>query len=553
MSFLSRFSIASLARGTALVLLLALGVLTVSFLISRENMLEAEREWGVFQSQAMRKVELANQLRVEIGFGGLIHHFKNYLLRKEDGYKEEVFRRAEAVRILIDEYRKLEPNAVESQALDLILDMVNQNEGSMAVAASLFETGIPLEAIDAQVQFDEVPATWAMDALTEQALLEREAGEERLVAQLKQGIGRTTLLGISVVVAFAIGIALFLWVMRVSIGRLQRTTAALNTLARGEEDVKILYADEANEIGDLARAAVAFQASLRRIKESSEQLAASNEELNATNEELNATVEALEATMEKAIQAEKHASLGQLVTGVAHEINTPLGVAITSNSVIHTGIQHVLTQMDNERPSRKDVQRILQDMQEAGGMLERNLSRVADLVQSFRQVAADQHSEEPREVNLAEFLPLVARSLEAQINRDSIELFCNPPAEQPFRTLPGAVSQVLTQLTLNSLAHAFGEQSSGRIEIEARIDDTGQLELVYQDNGCGIPAEAISRIFDPFFTTSRGQGRAGLGLHVVFNLVTGALGGTIEAEEPPGGGVCFRIHIPQLGARAPAA
>ncbi len=540
MSPLSRFSLRSIAQTMALVLGAAVLVMAISFVLSRQNVVEVLGDWERYQTENLHKINIYNQMRVEVGFGGIIHHFKNYLLRKEETYREEVYRRSENLRALIREYRLMARTTDEQAALDTILGMVNHLEGSMAVAESLFETGILLEEIDAQVRFDEKPAMKAMDLLAEHALAERDRGAEELVGRLQRNIAQTTTLGLAVVITFTLTLLLFLLGMRAYLLRMEATGVALTALAAGDTDLKIRYADERNEIGDLARSAVSFQTALIRLHESSE-------EIEATNTQLASTVDQLEATMDKAIQAEKMASLGQLVAGVAHEINTPLGVAVTASTIVQSHCQELEKQFLANNLSKAKMARSLQALGEAGTMVVQNLDRAARLVRSFRQIAADQHSDTPRVISLSEYLSQIMDSLRSQVSGQNIRLSGTCENDDRFKCYPGVLSQVITQLVLNSLAHAFPDGRAGDIVLELSMcpEDSG-LEIECRDNGCGIPPESRELVFDPFYTTSRGSGRAGLGLHLVFNQVTTVLGGTIVCEPVVNGGTLFRVHVPAM-------
>ncbi len=531
---LSRFSFRTMARVVALILGLALLALAVSFQFSRQSIIEAEQEWLTYQQQSARKLDVYNRMRVEIGFGGLIHNFKNYLLRKEAYYRDEVYLRAQTLRDLVADYRKLAHGEAEAAALEIIEDVINQLEGSIAVAESLFETDIPLEAIDSQIAFDEVPAMWALDTLADVSLEEQSSGEQRLVNALRKNIERTTWLGIGIICAFAVAILMFLAAIRASVRRLEETTRAVNAIAGGQTGVEVQFTSERNEIGDLARGAVAFQHAMVQVQQ--------------TNEELQTMVQHLEATMEKAVQAEKLASLGQLVAGVAHEINTPLGVAVTACSVVAEETGRVLAEVGKDKPSRTTIQGAAQRLQEASRLMTDNLDRSSRLVSSFRRVAADQHNESVRAFDVYRFLEQVLDTLHSTIGNREIHIDLECPEGLRFTTYPGVLSQIITQLTLNSVEHAFEPDQPGRIRICLRLTTEGELELVYSDNGRGVSEEVMDRIYDPFYTTSRGKGRTGLGMHVVFNQVVKVLQGRISCERPETGGLLFRVVAPSMSA-----
>lgn len=278
------------------------------------------------------------------------------------------------------------------------------------------------------------------------------------------------------------------------------------------------------------------------------------ESLRALNAELEARVEArtaelrqsldeLRAAQAQLVQSEKMAALGSLVAGIAHEINTPLGIGVTAASHVELTVRALNERFARGELTRQDMEGFLGSATEACEMVLANLQRAADLVRSFKQVAVDQSSGERRRFSLKPYLEEVLRSLGPQLRRTRHEVLLDCPANLEIDSYPGAYSQVVTNLVLNSLSHGFDGVEQGRIEIEVRREGES-LRLRYRDNGRGIAPEHLPRIFDPFFTTRRGLGGSGLGLHVVYNLVTQTLGGTIECRSAPGEGVSFEIDLP---------
>ena len=172
-----------------------------------------------------------------------------------------------------------------------------------------------------------------------------------------------------------------------------------------------------------------------------------------------------------------------------------------------------------------------------------NLNRAAELIQSFKQVAVDQSSSELRQFQLAEYIQEILLSLRPKLKKTQIEVVVDCDPNIVIKSYPGAFSQIITNLVMNTLAHAYQPGEAGEVRIEARCQD-GRLYIDFSDDGCGIPKEHQGKIFDPFFTTKRGQGGSGLGMHIVYNLVSQQLGGRLSLSSEPGVGTRFTIDIP---------
>lgn len=266
-------------------------------------------------------------------------------------------------------------------------------------------------------------------------------------------------------------------------------------------------------------------------------------ELTRANEALHGTVKELRLAQRQLVDAEKMAALGGLVAGVAHEINTPLGISVTAASHLDGETRQLLDLIGRDALKRSDLDRYVGLARESAELILRNLRRADKLVRSFKQVAVDQGSEAPRHLLLAQYLDDILTSLRPVLKRSSHRVVVDCPADLGFVAQPGAIYQIITNLLMNSLTHAFAPGDVGEMRIEAaRHGDS--VQIVYSDNGRGMSEEARTRIFEPFFTTKRGQGGSGLGMHIVFNLVSQVLGGTIECDSAPGQGVYFGIRIP---------
>lgn len=291
------------------------------------------------------------------------------------------------------------------------------------------------------------------------------------------------------------------------------------------------------DISEQKRAA----AELERYREHLEELV---EERTLALQQANAE---LRQAMTQLVQSEKLAALGNLVAGIAHELNTPLGNARVVASALGDQVREFAAVLESGALRRSQLGEFLQRVREAVDLLERNSARAADLIGHFKQVAVDQTSMRRRRFDLAQTVEEVLITLRPTFRRTEHRVEVTIPPDLELDSYPGALEQVIANLVGNSLEHGFPGVDSGRIRISAEPIDPARLRLSYADDGVGIAEEVIDRIFDPFFTTRLGQGGSGLGLYIVYSLVTGALGGTIAVASRPGQGTHFTLTLPRTG------
>ena len=265
--------------------------------------------------------------------------------------------------------------------------------------------------------------------------------------------------------------------------------------------------------------------------------------LEEQNAALNSALSALQEAQSELVRQEKLASLGRLVAGVAHEINTPLGICVTATSHLVQELKLTREDMDAGQLDEDGLQQFFEIIDQTLRIMTTNTQRAAALVRSFKQVAVDQSSDELRNFNLRKYIDEVLLSLQPKLKGKpiTVEVEC-PPALQ-LRSYPGAVSQILTNMVVNSLVHGFAEGEPGVIRIHVR-SEAEMLELDYSDDGLGMDSTTLAQLFDPFFTTKRGSGGSGLGAHILYNLVTGPLGGTVKVASAPGMGLHYKIRFP---------
>lgn len=259
--------------------------------------------------------------------------------------------------------------------------------------------------------------------------------------------------------------------------------------------------------------------------------------------ELIKTLEHLRLTQDELLQNEKLASLGALVAGIAHELNTPIGNAVM--------VASSLLQNQNNFKKQKELglthsalNEFLSDVEESSTIIERNLERAAELIKGFKQLAVDQTSYQRRQFNLKTLIEEICMTLNPSIRKTKVELITDIPEEIVLDSYPGPLGQVLINLINNAITHAFGDQEKGCIKLTTSNTKKDWLTLSVSDNGSGIPLINQKKVFDPFFTTKLGQGGSGLGLHIIYTLVTGLLGGRIELQSTLEKGATFTLHIP---------
>lgn len=253
----------------------------------------------------------------------------------------------------------------------------------------------------------------------------------------------------------------------------------------------------------------------------------------------------LQETQEQLVVSEKMAALGQLVAGVAHEINTPVGVSVTAASHIEKTCKELKEMVDSGQIKRSVMMRMTDNLTESSDLILRNLHRAADLIQSFKKIAVEQGQNDVVRFKLDEFLHEVMTSLTPEFRKTAIRQEINGPTGLEMQSIPSALSQIVINFVMNSLKHGFADlQADGLMSLNYELIGGGRVRITYRDTGKGIPEEILPRIFDPFFTTKRGEGGSGLGLHIVYNIVTQQLKGSIKCESEVGKGTAFIIEIP---------
>ena len=267
-------------------------------------------------------------------------------------------------------------------------------------------------------------------------------------------------------------------------------------------------------------------------------------ELQLVNQELTQALATLERARDQLVQSEKLAALGSLVTGVAHELNTPIGNCVTAISAFDYRVAE-FAEMAQAGLKRSDLQRFLEDSREAADLMIRNVTRAATLISSFKQVAVDQTSSQRRHFSLATAISELLLTLKPMVAKSVCTITSDTQHDAQLDSFPGPLGQILTYLIENAILHGYdGGRTAGSISVETRCVGTEHASITVRDWGQGIPADHMRHLFEPFFTTRLGQGGSGLGLYVVHNITTGVLGGTVEVGSVEGAGATLTITIP---------
>jgi signal transduction histidine kinase len=394
------------------------------------------------------------------------------------------------------------------------------------------------EAIDG----NQAAMVAAIDRLSERVRAREQQASEHFNDVLHEVFLQVGLIAVAALVLIvAVGIAITSSIS----APLRELRAAMHAIVAGDYDKRVHGLAARDEIGQMAQAVEVFRenAIAKRRAEG---------ELRASKERAESALTDLRDTQKSLIEAEKLAALGSLVAGVAHEVNNPVGISLTVASSLSRRCENFAAELENGQLRRSRLVEFVEGNQEAANQLVANLQRAGELIQSFKQVAVDRSHEARRQFDLRQSTEQIISSLRPGLKKAKVELETEISEGLLLDSYPGAYGQVITNLVLNSVTHGFADGLLGTVRIEARRMNPGQVELVIADDGLGMSEEVQRRAFDPFFTTRRSQGGTGLGLHIVYNLVTRKLGGRITFASAPSRGTTFRITLPAVAPRPDA-
>jgi len=265
--------------------------------------------------------------------------------------------------------------------------------------------------------------------------------------------------------------------------------------------------------------------------------------LRQSNQRLESSLNHLRETQQQLIESEKMASLGGLVAGITHDVNTPIGISVTAASYLREKLDSLDSALTNKELTQQQLQKFIEEGRESLSLLNNNLHRASDLISSFKQVAVDQASDAIRDINVKRYIEELIQSLQPHLKKTKHKIELNCADDLFIRCPAGALSQIFTNLILNSLRHAFDGIEQGTMIIDIELRDS-ELHVVYKDDGNGLSEDALTKLFNPFFTTKLNDGGSGLGTHIVRNLVTQTLQGDIDATSQPGEGLTYTFSFP---------
>ncbi|TYK65199.1 sensor histidine kinase [Colwellia echini] len=267
--------------------------------------------------------------------------------------------------------------------------------------------------------------------------------------------------------------------------------------------------------------------------------------LITTNKDLKNSIMELSKAQDRLLEAEKMSSLGQLSAEVSHEINTPIGISITSISYLADILNKLQQDINEQKLSKRTIDTFIENAQHSVALLLNNLQRAAELIASFKQVAVDQTNDKIRLISVAKYLDEIIQSLHPKLKKTNhhVKVDCDPHIE--IYTHPGAIAQIVINLIINSITHGFADINRGIISIKISAE-AQRLVMIYQDNGVGVSPDQLEKLFMPFYTTKADKGNTGLGTHIIQNLVIDTLNGSIDANSTLGEGLSYRITFPDM-------
>ncbi|MEP1383555.1 MAG: ATP-binding protein [Paraglaciecola sp.] len=310
-----------------------------------------------------------------------------------------------------------------------------------------------------------------------------------------------------------------------------------------EEDVAKKTATLSKIMLDLEQQKDELLINQRELRQENENRQFIEDELRKRNSELATSMETIQLAKDQLVESAKMASLGGLVAGIAHDVNTPLGVGVTATSFLQDRVDKLKVAYEDKKLTGSTMSSFISEAQQTITLLTNNLNRASDLISSFKQVAVDQTSEAEREINVSEYLIEIVQSLAPSIKKTQHTIDVHCPDDLTIKCAPGVLAQILTNMIMNSLIHGFENKPKGSIDINITQQDNNLL-IHYSDDGKGLDKITLGQHFDAFFTTKRGEGGSGLGTHIMYNLVTQTLKGKIQASSELGEGLHYKISIP---------
>jgi signal transduction histidine kinase len=457
-----------------------------------------------------------------------------YYLSLASASAEEARRNTETIEKTIPVMADLADNDLQRLALQrLNLRTLALRSGLAKLSEQLASrTELLRNTIDAS-QADAIGAIDNLSVKMRQREQKAQATFDRTLASISRKVLSIAVIFLGIIITAGVLIALSIRLP------LQQILAAMHAITTGDYDRQVQGTNAKDEVGAMARAVEVFRENAIAKRKTEDELRTSKEKAEGALLELNAAQQNL-------IDAERLAALGGLVAGVAHEVNNPIGISLTVASSFARRVDMFEAELRSDGQLRRSqLEEFVRSSRDAAQQLVGNLHRAGELIQSFKQVAVDRSHAERRQFSLSESTDQIVASLRPVLKKAAITLSVDVPEGLVIDGYPGSYGQILTNLFLNAANHAFADGRSGAISISARPRGNDDVEIIFADNGAGMTPDVQRQAFDPFFTTRRNEGGTGLGLHIVYNLVTQQLGGRMMLDSRLGQGTTFRIIMPR--------
>jgi signal transduction histidine kinase len=457
-----------------------------------------------------------------------------YYLSLATASAEDARRNTETIEKSIPEMSELADNDLQRMALErLNARTVALREGLAKLSEQLANrTELLRNTIDAS----QAEAIGVIDALSVKMRQRGQKAQEtfdRTLGDISRRVLSIAVIFLGIIITAGVVIALSIRLP------LQQIMTAMQAITSGDYGRQVQGTDASDEVGAMARAVEVFRENAIAKGKTEDELRTSKEKAEGALLELNTAQQNL-------IDAERLAALGGLVAGVAHEVNNPIGISLTVASSFSRRAEMFEAELKSDSPLRRSqLEEFVRTSRDAAQQLAANLHRAGELIQSFKQVAVDRSHAERRQFSLSEATDQIIASLRPVLKKAPITLSVDVPEGLVIDGYPGSYGQILTNLFLNAANHAFADGRAGAISISARARGADDLEIIFADNGAGMTPDVQRQAFDPFFTTRRNEGGTGLGLHIVYTLVTQQLGGRMMLDSRLGQGTTFRIIMPR--------
>jgi signal transduction histidine kinase len=457
-----------------------------------------------------------------------------YYFSQSPASAEEARRNIDTIDKTIPEMAGLADNDLQRMALQRLKDRTGAlREGLTKLSEQLASrTELLRNSIDAS-QAETIGAIDELSVKMRQREQKAQETFDRTLAEISRRVLSIAVIFLGIILTAGVMIALSIRLP------LHQIMSAMQAITSGDYDRQVQGTAARDEVGAMARAVEVF-------RESAIAKRATEDELRASKEQAEGALLELRAAQQNLIDAERLAALGGLVAGVAHEVNNPIGISLTVASSFARRAEMFEAELKSDTQLRRSqLEDFVRTSRDASQQLVANLQRAGELIQSFKQVAVDRSHAERRQFSLSEATDQIIASLRPVLKKAVISLSVDVPPGLVIDGYPGSYGQILTNLFLNAANHAFVDGRSGTISITARARGPDDIEIIFADDGAGMTPDVQRQAFDPFFTTRRNEGGTGLGLHIVYNLVTQQLGGRMMLDSRLGQGTTFRIIMPK--------